>query len=103
MNSAVMMPDHIQRLSENHPLRADPDKTWPYAVVVGYRAKARQIVKRRRIYVQSTSPESAERDAVMYCRDIACPVRDDAGRLLKPSRALASRPLDKNDAIGGDA
>lgn len=101
MNSTVMMPDHIQRLSENHPLRTDPGKTWPYAVVVGYRAKARQIVKRRRVYVRATSPESAERDAVMYCRDVACPVHDDTGRALKPSRALSSRPLDKSDAIRG--
>ncbi|SPJ35221.1 hypothetical protein [Kushneria phyllosphaerae] len=103
MNGAVMMPVHIQRLSENHPLRTDPTRSWPYVVTVGYRAKARQIVERRRVYVRATSPELAERDAVMYCRNIACPVRDEAGRLLKPSRALASRPLDKNDAIGGGA
>ncbi|WP_106478154.1 hypothetical protein [Phytohalomonas tamaricis] len=90
-------------LSPNHPLRSDPSKPWPYAVVVGYRLKARRIVKRRTVFVRATGLATAEIEAVMYCRDQAVPVYDDEGRKLYPSRAMSARPLDKSDCFNSDA
>jgi len=90
----------LDDLSQEHPLRDDPGRWWPYAVVVGYRLRTRQIVKRRTVYVRECGPASAEHTAVMYARDHGPIVRDEMGRILKASRAVSVRPLDLSDCIG---
>jgi len=86
-------------LSPDHPLRDDPGRWWPYAVVIGYRSTARRIVARRTVYVRECGPASAEVTAVGYARDLGPTVRGEDGRALRASRALSVRPLDKGDAI----
>lgn len=92
----------IHYLSENHPLRTDPSRPWPYLVLVGYRAPGnRKIVASRAVYVRATSEDSARLVGFREARAMIPMVVD--GRRLKASRIVSSRPLDKSDAIGSAA
>jgi hypothetical protein len=93
---------NIRNLSPDHPLRTDPNRPWPYKVLVGYRAQGnRKIVATRSVYVRATSEDQAEQAGLREARAMIPMVVD--GRRLKASRIVSSRPLDKQDAIGGVA
>lgn len=85
-------------LSENHPLRTDPHRPWPYAVTLGLRlAGARRIVKHKIVNVRATSPDSAKTVALREAR--AMPASYIDGKRLIISRPVSVRALDKSDAI----
>lgn len=89
-------------LSENHPLRTDPSRPWPYKVMVGYRAQGnRKIVASRAVYVRATSEDRARMVGFREASAMIPMVVN--GQRLKASRIVSSRPLDKADAIGGAA
>ncbi len=93
---------NINTLSENHPLRQDPQRPWPYVVLVGYRAAgSRKIVERSRQHVRATSIEAAMRAGITAARESGYTRHTKDGRRLIPSRALSARPLDQTDAISG--
>lgn len=86
-------------LSADHPLRADPDRPWPYAVMIGYRGRAiRSIVTSRTLYVRATSLQGARSAAMREALAMPSITRD--GVRLKASRPLSARPLDRGDCIG---
>ena len=93
----------LSELSEDHPLQDDPTKWWPYAVVIGYRKTARRIIARRTVYVRSNGHAQAELAAIRHARGSGPVVKDELGSILKASRAVSVRPLDKCDCIGGTA
>lgn len=85
-------------LSENHPLRTDPERPWPYKVLVGYRAPGnRKILGTRSVYVRAAGEDKARMVALQEARKMMPMVLD--GQRLKCSRIVSSRPLDKQDAI----
>lgn len=89
----------IYHLSENHPLRADPEKPWPWMVLIGYRAPgARKIKATRSIYLRAAGSRQAESGALSQARHM--PLARD-GQTLICSRIVSSRPLDKHDAFHG--
>ncbi len=89
----------IYHLSENHPLRADPEKPWPWMVLIGYRALgARKLKATRSIYIRAAGDRQAEAGAIRQARQMPM-VRD--GEKLICSRIVSSRPLDKYDAFHG--
>lgn len=91
------MSNHV--LSENHPLRTDPMRPWPYAVLIGYRAMGnRKIVGTRPIHVRASGEEQARMAALREARSMMPMVKD--GQRLKASRIVSSRPLDRGDAVG---
>ncbi len=88
----------IYHLSENHPLIADPDKPWPWKVLVGYRARGnRKLVATRSIYVRASGHQRAEAGAIREARQMVPMVKDGAN--LVCSRIVSSRPLDKHDTV----
>lgn len=88
-------------LSANHPLRTNPDRPWPYAVMIGYRGRAiRSIVTSRTLYVRATSASSAK--AIAMREALASPTITMDGKRLKASRPLSARPLDRGDCIGAE-
>lgn len=87
-------------LSENHPLKEDPMRPWPYVVLVGYRAAGnRKIVATRPIYIRAAGEDRARMAGFREARAMIPMMKD--GRRLKASRIVSSRPLDRPDAIGG--
>src|SRR5690554_7733830 len=89
----------LTRLSLDHPLRNDPARPWPYAVVIGYRARGkRSIVARHTLHVRATSPERAKCAAMREALGGVPWIKD--GVRLKASRPLSVRPLDRGDRIG---
>ena len=85
-------------LSPEHPLRDQPDRPWPYEVLIGYRAEgSMKIIGRRSMRVRATSAESAGRIAMSASRDLGG-IFENGVRLL-PSRVITARPLDVEDAI----
>lgn len=86
-------------LSEGHPLNSDPDKPWPWKVLVGYRARGnRSVVATRSIFIRAAGCQKAESGAIREARQMMPMVKD--GEKLVCSRIVSSRPLDKSDAIG---
>ena len=62
----------MYQLSDNHPLRVDPEKPWPWKVLVGYRAPgARKIKATRSIYIRAAGDREAESGAMRQAREIA--------------------------------
>ncbi|GGE75664.1 hypothetical protein GCM10011533_30010 [Streptosporangium jomthongense] len=89
----------MYQLSDNHPLRIDPEKPWPWKVLVGYRAPgARKIKATRSIYLRAAGDREAESGAIRQAREMPL-VR--GGQTLICSRVVSSRPLDKHDAFHG--
>lgn len=89
----------MYQLSDNHPLRADPGKPWPWKVLVGYREPgSRKIKATRSIYIRAAGDRQAEAGAIRQGREMPL-VR--GGKSLICSRIVSSRPLDKNDVFNG--
>lgn len=89
-------------LSENHPLLTDPNRPWPYLVLIGYRAPGnRKIVASRSVYVRASGEVKARMAGFREARAMLPMVKN--GQRLKASRIVSSRPLDKSDAIGANA
>lgn len=89
----------IYNLSEGHPLISEPDKAWPWMVLIGYRAPGnRKLKATRSIYVRASGCQMAEAAAIREARHI--PMLKD-GEKLVCSRIVSSRPLDKHDAFHG--
>ncbi|NIV38140.1 MAG: hypothetical protein GWN58_54615 [Anaerolineae bacterium] len=87
---------NTQTLSSDHPLREDPNRPWPYQVLIGHRKPGgRKIVKHRRIYVRARGEERARLAALRIAREMM-PLRMD-GKSLIASRPVSSRALDKCD------
>ena len=92
----------LYALSDNHPLRIDPARPWPYKVLIGYRAPGnRKIVATRSVYVRASGEDRARLVGFREARAMLPMVVK--GQRLKCSRIVSSRPLDKQDAfnLGG--
>jgi len=83
-------------LSDGHPLINDPQRPWPYKVLVGYRAPGnRNIVCSRAIYIRASSEDLARMCALREARGMMPMIA--GGKRLKASRIVSSRPLDRSD------
>jgi len=83
-------------LSEGHPLLTDPQRPWPYKVLIGYRAPGhRKIVSSRAIYIRAAGEDQARMGALREARAMIPMIVD--GKRLKASRIVSSRPLDRSD------
>lgn len=93
----------MTHLSPHHPLRTDPNRPWPYVVLVGYRAAGcRKVIDTSLQHVRATSHELAMRAGIMAARESGYTRRTKDGKRLIASRALSARPLDLADRIGAD-
>ena len=93
----------MNSLSPNHPLRTDPNRPWPYVVLVGYRAAgSRKIIDHSRQHVRATSHQQAMHAGIIAARESGYTRRTKDGKRLIASRALSARPLDLQDRIGAD-
>lgn len=89
----------IYSLSDGHPLIKDPEKPWPWMVLIGYRAPGnRKLKATRSIYIRAAGCTMAEAGAIREARQLPM-VRN--GETLICSRIVSSRPLDKHDAFHG--
>ncbi|WP_237133763.1 hypothetical protein [Pseudohongiella sp. O18] len=88
-------------LSQNHPLRTEPLKAWPYEVYVAYRKPgSRKLTKHHRFYVKARGEAAALNAGMRIAREFGS-LKHEGARLI-PSRPVSARPLDLQDVIGAE-